>query len=397
MKRVCKILIIPVALAGLAFSFPALAQSPTPVAVTATPIAANGAAFVYGSYSIQLVDTSGNPLSNPAPWPVQTQFSGNLSSLGALAVSLYPNAAFLPIGNQWRFTVCSAPGSFSSFLDSYSQCYSTAVTVTSAGSYSAAISAGAPAIYWQNVQTGVGYFSSQISSALQAGVAAPLPGAVVSASQSNVGGTTQITVQNTSSDSGASSDFIANSDNATNTTYYADFGCNSSTYSQAAYNSGGADDCYVYASNGNFNIATAATGKSVTINAGGTTTAQTVATFAATAVTFAEPIAAPIYNTATNCAINSVSPGACGSAAAGAFVVPTSTASYTVNTTAVTAHSRILLTPITFAADLPSSPTCVIPLITTPWSVSGIVGGTSFSVALTSTTGTACFFYDIIN
>ncbi len=108
-------------------------------------------------------------------------------------------------------------------------------------------------------------------------------------------------------------------------------------------------------------------------------------------------ISAALYSTATNCAVNSVSPAACGSAAAGAFVVPPTTTTYTVNTTAVTSHSRITLTPITFAADLPSSPTCVVPLITTPWSVSAIVAGMSFTVTLTSTTGQTCFMYYIVD
>jgi hypothetical protein len=108
-------------------------------------------------------------------------------------------------------------------------------------------------------------------------------------------------------------------------------------------------------------------------------------------------ISAALYSTATNCAVNSVSPAACGSAAAGAFVVPTTTATYTVNTTAVTTHSRIFLQPITFASDLPSSPTCVAPLLTASPSVSAISAGTSFTMALTSTTGTTCWMYHIID
>ena len=232
---------------------------------------------------------------------------------------------------------------------------------------------------------------------LQAGTGTPLAGAVINATQSNVASTTQINVQNTSSDNGASSDLVATSDNGSQTTYFVDLGCNSSTYNQAAYNSGVADDCYVYASNGNFNIATATSGKTITFNIGGTTTTQTVGTFNATGLSLVGNESAATHSTATNCAINSASPGACSSAAAGAFVIPTLTTTYTVNTTAVTTHSRIMLTPITFAADLPSTPTCVVPLVTTPWSVSGIVAGTSFTMTLTSTTGQTCFYYTIVN
>lgn len=71
------------------------------------------------------------------------------------------------------------------------------------------------------------------------------------------------------------------------------------------------------------------------------------------------------YKTASNCAVNSVSPAACGSAASGAVVIPTTTTTYTINTSAVAATSRILLTWLTFASNLPSAPTCVAPSTTT--------------------------------
>lgn len=103
------------------------------------------------------------------------------------------------------------------------------------------------------------------------------------------------------------------------------------------------------------------------------------------------------YQTNTNCAVNSASPAACGSAAAGAVVIPTTTTTYTVNTTAVTAHSRIQLTWLTFAGDLPSAPTCVAPLLTTDPTISNIVATTSFTVTMTSTTGQTCPMFTIEN
>jgi len=112
-------------------------------------------------------------------------------------------------------------------------------------------------------------------------------------------------------------------------------------------------------------------------------------------LTISEPINATTYQTATNCAVNSVSPAACGSASAGAVVIPTSTATYTINTTAVTSHSRIQLTWLTFASDLPSSPTCVAPSATTHPTISGVSAGVSFTIALTSTTGQTCPMYEI--
>jgi len=129
------------------------------------------------------------------------------------------------------------------------------------------------------------------SEPLAVGGGTPLPGALVNAVKSVIAGTAQINVQNTSSDNAASSDVVATSDNGSNTTDYVDMGCNSSTYNQAAYNSGAADDCYLYAQSGNLNIATATSGKTVTVNVGGTTTAQTVATFSSTGLSVTGSVA----------------------------------------------------------------------------------------------------------
>ena len=102
------------------------------------------------------------------------------------------------------------------------------------------------------------------------------------------------------------------------------------------------------------------------------------------------------YGTQANCAVNTASPAACGSAASGAIVVPTMTTSYTVNTAAVTASSRIFLFPTTDASNLPSTPTCVAP-------ASGAIvqsarlAGTSFTFTIPPTIGTACFNYWIVN
>jgi len=50
----------------------------------------------------------------------------------------------------------------------------------------------------------------------------------------------------------------------------------------------------------------------------------------------------PAYKTTTNCS-SSASPAVCGSAAAGMFVLPAAATSVTVNTTAVTANSEIIV------------------------------------------------------
>jgi hypothetical protein len=108
-------------------------------------------------------------------------------------------------------------------------------------------------------------------------------------------------------------------------------------------------------------------------------------------------VAAQGYLTTTNCAVNSASPAACGSATSGAVVIPTTTTTYTVNTTQITAASRIQLTWLTFASNLPSAPTCVAPSTTTMPTISNIVAGTSFTIALTSTTGQTCPQFEIFN
>ncbi len=114
-------------------------------------------------------------------------------------------------------------------------------------------------------------------------------------------------------------------------------------------------------------------------------------------VSFPNGIEAGTYRSNSNCAVNSASPAACGSASAGAFVVPAATTSYTVLTSAVTANSVILLTPRTYTANLPSSPTCVVPSVTSGYVVSAILAGTSFTVTLPSTAGKTCWNYTIMN
>lgn len=103
------------------------------------------------------------------------------------------------------------------------------------------------------------------------------------------------------------------------------------------------------------------------------------------------------YGTTTNCSVNSASPAACGGAAAGSFVVPTTTTAYTINTTVIHAASRIFLFPHIDTRDLPGAPTCVVPAITAAPVVSGIVAATSFSITITSTTGQTCWDYLVID
>jgi hypothetical protein len=99
----------------------------------------------------------------------------------------------------------------------------------------------------------------------------------------------------------------------------------------------------------------------------------------------------------TNCNVNSASPAACGGAPSGSVVVPTTTTSYTVNTTAVTANSRILLLPISDATGLSGGPTCNLPPTPFIGYQSARVAGTSFTFTLPSTAGTSCWTFWIVN
>lgn len=151
--------------------------------------------------------------------------------------------------------------------------------------------------------------------------------------------------------------------------------------------------CIQYNSGAGGNIVTAANTAVLVDNSGNTTNITILSRNSILAPSFK----GATFTSATNCAVNSASPAACGAAPSGAFVIPTTTTSYTVNTTAVTAASRVILTPRTYAGDLPSAPTCVVPAITAEPVVSALSAGTSFTVTLASTTGQTCWNYWIIN
>jgi len=78
---------------------------------------------------------------------------------------------------------------------------------------------------------------------------------------------------------------------------------------------------------------------SVTIGNGGLSLSSN---FAASGLFINAPVNTTGYQTATNCS-SSASPAVCGSAAAGSFVLPAAATTVTVNTTAVTANSQIMI------------------------------------------------------
>lgn len=150
------------------------------------------------------------------------------------------------------------------------------------------------------------------------------------------------------------------------------------------------------------NLGVAGTGSGI-LGFNGSTSGTATFTAPAVAGTVTNPVVssnsfqAPAYQTASNCAVNSASPAACSSAASGVVAVPTLTTTYTVNTTAVTANSRIFLQPTSDNTGIPSSPTCATLAVTAVNMISARSANTSFTFSLPSTTGITCFEYFIIN
>lgn len=102
----------------------------------------------------------------------------------------------------------------------------------------------------------------------------------------------------------------------------------------------------------------------------------------------------PLYRTGTNCS-SSASPAVCGSASAGMFVLPAAATSVTVNTTAVTANSEIIvLNDDSLGTRL--SVTCNTGIDNVL--VSARVAGTSFTITGSApVTNPNCYSYLIVN
>jgi hypothetical protein len=110
-------------------------------------------------------------------------------------------------------------------------------------------------------------------------------------------------------------------------------------------------------------------------------------------------IEATKLNTATNCS-SSAAPAVCGSASAGSFVVAAAATTVTVNTTAVTANSQILLQEDqSLGAKLSVTCNTQSILVLGPPVITARSAGTSFSVAIVvaPTTNPMCVSYTISN
>jgi hypothetical protein len=98
----------------------------------------------------------------------------------------------------------------------------------------------------------------------------------------NVNSYSQINYQNLSSGNNASTDLVLTADNGNDTTYYVDFGINSSTYNLGTFTIAGANEGYLYSQSTNLSIGTANASAYLKFFQGGTLAANEVARFAPT-------------------------------------------------------------------------------------------------------------------
>lgn len=84
----------------------------------------------------------------------------------------------------------------------------------------------------------------------------------------------QVNIRNASNNANASSDYIVTADTGTDTTNYVDLGINNSAYSVAGWTINGALDGYLYTSDTNFSVGTAAANKYLSFFTGGTLAAN---------------------------------------------------------------------------------------------------------------------------
>ncbi len=104
-------------------------------------------------------------------------------------------------------------------------------------------------------------------------VAASFPQSVAQFN-SSVNNYQQVVMQNISSGSTASSDYIAVADTGDDSNKYIDMGINSSGYANPDYNISGALDGYMYVNGGNLALGTQSAGKSIVFHTGGTQSAN---------------------------------------------------------------------------------------------------------------------------
>lgn len=95
----------------------------------------------------------------------------------------------------------------------------------------------------------------------------------------NIDGYVQIHIQNQSGGYSASSDFIATTNDGSDTEHYIDLGINNSGFSSVDWTMSGPHDGYLYVNDGNLTVGTDTAGKQLKINIGGVLAENIVAVF----------------------------------------------------------------------------------------------------------------------
>jgi len=92
-------------------------------------------------------------------------------------------------------------------------------------------------------------------------------------------GAIQVGMQNPSTGTSASSDFVATADNGNDTSHYLDLGINNSNYSDSAFSATSANDGYLIVDGGNLVLDVSTGGKSIVFAVGGTQSTDIVGTW----------------------------------------------------------------------------------------------------------------------
>jgi len=98
----------------------------------------------------------------------------------------------------------------------------------------------------------------------------PIIGDAVAQFGGNIDSYLQVNIQNQSTGTSASSDFVATADIGDDSNYYIDLGINSSNYNDSDYSIMGVLDGYLYTNSANLTIGTATSGSMIKFHAGGT-------------------------------------------------------------------------------------------------------------------------------
>jgi hypothetical protein len=331
--------------------------------VSGTVTDPNGLPYANGTITATLV-TSASPTLNGFAYTPPTQPVG-LNAAGSFTMRLADNTVLLPAATKWNFTVCSGAGTIQPAGGNGPVCFTAGPITISGASQSISGQLQAVALALSSAIGGPASFSSTLTTSALIKDQTPQNLMLINGTAGTTNPPQYVTVY-----FGA---FTAAPVVNSNNTFLID--TTDATFEDVQIRSGPAGG----------QIRDFISGIDMfDVFSGGATLGTGIFT-------------TPKLNISGNCAVNSVSPAACGASSNGAFVVPTTTTTYTVNTTAVSAVSRIFLMPLSFASNLPSSPTCVAPAVTSTATISAIVIATSFTLTLPSTAGQTCWQYLVIN